>query len=92
MTKFEKMVRMAQSMTLKELHQCPAATHHLLLSLAQSALDYKKLPFAHPDMATHRKAPSKIACIKLYRELTGVGLADAKDAVEGHFGLSGWEP
>lgn len=82
MTKFEKIVALAKSMTLAELQTVTGAAHTALLDLAaMPPLDFKKDPFSHPMFKTFGRG-DKIKAIKLYRELTQSGLADAKDAVE----------
>ena len=54
---------------------------HILLQL----LHHEDLPFQIQlayQSTSHDDRPNKVTAIKKYRELTGVGLKDAKDAVE----------
>ena len=44
-------------------------------------------PLMFPQLQAALRSGNKIEAIKIYRELTGVGLAEAKDAIDkaGHF-------
>jgi len=51
---------------------------HLGIAYGDSAAD----PLLAPELQAALRSGNKIEAIKIYRELTGVGLAEAKEAVE----------
>ncbi len=73
-------------MTPYEMKQRIARLEELVESL------YRQLELSQPPRRSDPLAPvwelvarkKKIQAIKMYREITGVGLREAKDAVEGH--------
>jgi len=46
------------------------------------ATDPSANPISSPEIQAALRSGNKIEAIKIYRELTGVGLAEAKDAIE----------
>ena len=51
---------------------------HLNIEYGDSAHD----PMLSPQLQAALRSGNKIEAIKIYRELTGVGLAEAKEAIE----------
>lgn len=67
-----KIVRLERRLGMIE-RKLDAALAHLGVPLAEPGFD---------DVESHLRAGRKIQAIKAYRERTGAGLAEAKDAVE----------
>ena len=51
---------------------------HLHIEYAEPGAD----PVNNPQLQAALRSGNKIEAIKIYRELTGVGLAEAKDAID----------
>ncbi len=55
-----------------------ALYRHLNIEYGETGAD----PLLNPAVQAALRSGNKIEAIKLYRELTGLGLAEAKDAIE----------
>ncbi len=71
--------------TRNRLRRLEQKVDFLLNELGLVEKEEANLPLIHPDMAevvALLKQNNKIAAIKVYRQIMGVGLKEAKDAVE----------
>lgn len=83
MTRIDRLKRLAARLTAAELATLDADVSAALVKIARNS--DAAGPFSHPGFSVYVASNTKIGAIKLYREITGVSLAEAKLAVEQRF-------